>query len=387
MEKMMAFEPAEFKTRIQNFKDKLIEHNIDIALVNTPENIFYLTGYQSPGYYMYQGLVIPVNGDPLLVPRAAEIPNVMLYSWLNEDNIVSYDDTVDPISVTIKCLKKYLQTNSKLGIEMDSKFLSIKQFKQIGENCHASIVNIQGMIESLRLIKSPTEIKYIKEACHVADKAMGAGLNAIHVGVNEDEVAAVMFEKMVSSGGEYLGMEPFVSSGYRSGNIHAAWGHKEIKKDETILMELAGCRNRYHGAIMRSAYTGSNPSDDVKRATEVCINALNAAINTIRPGVTSGEVDEACRGLIEKAGLYNNFRKRTGYSIGIAFAPDWGEGQIMSLQKDDSGILREGMVFHMPPAIRFPNEYGVGFSHTVLVTSDGCKPLTALDCELKLIDL
>lgn len=54
------------------------------------------------------------------------------------------------------------------------------------------------------------------------------------------------------------------------------------------------------------------------------IAALDAAIDVIRCDVTSGEVDQACRGVIEKAGLYEKFRKRTGYSIGLAYAPDWG---------------------------------------------------------------
>jgi Xaa-Pro dipeptidase len=109
---------------------------------------------------------------------------------------------------------------------------------------------------------------------------------------------------------------------------------------------------------------------------DVIIEALGAAIAAIRPGVTSGSVDEACRGPIERAGFEPNFRKRTGYSVGVGYAPDWGEGYIVSLRRDDPTRLEPGMVFHMPPALRVSRRYGLGFSETVVVTDTGCDVLT-----------
>jgi len=114
----------------------------------------------------------------------------------------------------------------------------------------------------------------------------------------------------------------------------------------------------------------------------VVIAALNAAIGAIRPGVTSASVDEACRRPIEAAGYEPYFRKRTGYSVGSAYAPSWGEGHIISLRKDDPTLLEPGMVFHMPPALRMPHRYGVGFSETVVVTESGCEVLTRYPREL-----
>lgn len=382
----LVFSQEEFNYRYSQLQKLLAEQGLQAMLIHTPENIFYLTGYQSPGYYMYQCLIVPQFGKPILVPRAGEISNVQTYSWLSNDQINPYDDTNDPVKVTVDSFIKLNISKGRIGVELGSWFLPVINYQKfVNQLSDYSLVNAQGTVEKLRLIKSEAEINYIREACKVADQSMKAGLDAIQVGVNEDDAAAAMFTGMMKAGGEYLGMEPFISSGYRSGNMHAAWGHKIICKDETLLLELAGARNRYHGAIMRSAYTGK-PTDEIKRITDVCIRSLQAAIETIKPGVTSGEVDEACRGVIEKAGLFDLFRKRTGYSIGIAFAPDWGEGHIMSLQRDDPKTLQEGMVFHMPPAIRLPNHYGIGFSHTVLVTKTGCEPLTSLPCELRIID-
>jgi Xaa-Pro dipeptidase len=116
--------------------------------------------------------------------------------------------------------------------------------------------------------------------------------------------------------------------------------------------------------------------DEVRRMADTILEALNAAIAAIRPGATSGEVDAACRAPIERNGFEPNFRKRTGYSVGVGYAPSWGEGHIVSLRRDDPTRLEPGMVFHMPPALRIPREHGLGFSETVLVSETGCDVLT-----------
>ena len=124
---------------------------------------------------------------------------------------------------------------------------------------------------------------------------------------------------------------------------------------------------------MRGAIVGrSNPT--VERLASVCIEALNAAISAIRPGATSGEVDLASRKVIEREGLWDNYRKRTGYSVGIGFS-SWVEGGIASLKEDDSTILKPGMCFHIPVALRLYGEAGVGFSETVCVTATGAETL------------
>jgi Xaa-Pro dipeptidase len=125
----------------------------------------------------------------------------------------------------------------------------------------------------------------------------------------------------------------------------------------------------------------NRPDQTCRRLEAVVREALEKAIAAIRPGTTCGEVDAACRDTIEAAGFGHGFRKRTGYSIGVAYAPDWGEGHIASLQPGDDTVLEPGMVFHLPPAIRLP-ERCVGLSEIVLVTDPGHEVLTSFPREL-----
>jgi Xaa-Pro dipeptidase len=147
---------------------------------------------------------------------------------------------------------------------------------------------------------------------------------------------------------------------------------------------MTGVYGRYVGPLMRSASLGE-PSQKVRRMADLCIEGLNRAIAAVRPGVTAGSVDDACRGLMEESGVYESFRKRTGYSVGLAFPPNWNEGHIVSLRKNDPTVLAPGMVFHIPPALR---DYGVscvGFSETVVVTETGCEVLTNFPRELVVV--
>jgi Xaa-Pro dipeptidase len=70
------------------------------------------------------------------------------------------------------------------------------------------------------------------------------------------------------------------------------------------------------------------------------------------------------------------YKKRTGYAIGIGFAPDWGEGHILSLREGDQTEFQPGMMLHVVPALRQVGLGGAGFSETVLVTPEGNEVLT-----------
>ena len=383
-QKRMPFSEEEFRGRLAHVQESMKEKGLDLMLVHTPENIFYLTGHHSAGYFMYMCLVVHPIEDPILVLRYGEIGNALIFSFLDEKRICSYDDTEDPVEKTVEAIGLLPFEGGKIGIEARSLFFSIENYKRLSHQLpKGELVDTAGIVEQFRMMKSPAELAYIRQACQAVDAGMEAAVNAIGKGVNEDCVAATLWEAIVSHGCQHLGMEPFIAKGWKSGLMHNVWSSEPIQEGDCILLEVPAAINRYHGILMRTVYVG-NPPPIIREWSAVCIEALNEAIKAIRPGVTSGEVDQACRGVIEGAGLYQYFRKRTGYAIGCAFAPDWGEGHIASLQKDDPLVLQEGMVFHMPPAIRMRGEFGVGFSESVFVTKNGCEVVTHYPRELVL---
>ena len=373
--KKLAFDIVEFQERLSRIRKRMEESGISLLLVDTPENITYLTGLETPGYYMYSCAVISMDQDIRLVLRRAETANALTTTWI--DDLVLYDDTQDPIRL-LSDVAKNLVREGKIATEMDSSFMTVNHYKElISYLGNFEIVDGISIVLEARKIKSPKEVEKIKKAAQIVSVAMERAVEAIEPGRNENEIAGVIFDALINQGSEFLGMEPFVNAGPRTGTLHASWQGREIQNNESILIEIGGCVNRYHAALMRTVFLGVVP-EELRHWADVAIEALDAAIDAIRPGVTAGQVDQACRAVIEKAGLYEKFRKRTGYSIGLAYAPDWGEGHFMSLQKDDPTVLKPGMTFHMPPALREYGKYGFGASETVLVTESGCEVLTTL---------
>ena len=125
-EKMIGFSMNEFQNRLNKIKAGMQKQNLDMLLVNTPENVFYLTGHKSPGYYMYMCLAIPVDGEPTLVLRRGEIGNASIYAWL--DALVAYDDTDDPLQKTVDVIHNKGFKGGKIGVEFNSWFLTTKNY-------------------------------------------------------------------------------------------------------------------------------------------------------------------------------------------------------------------------------------------------------------------
>jgi Xaa-Pro dipeptidase len=368
------FPRAELDGRLNRLRAEMAERGLSLALVHSPENICYLTGHETPGYYVYQCLLVPAGGDPVLLMRETETVNARTYSYL--EDVQGYPDTVDPVDATLQAVRERGFDLSMVGLEEGSWFLTPLQYRRlVGALGIEAPVAIDALVARLRLVKSPLEIAAIREAARIASVSMDAALATVGPGVPEREVAAVIFATMMREGSEYLATEPYVASGPRSGTIHSSWSERVIGEGEPVLIEIGPCVKRYNAALMRTAGVGDLPAQ-IATMAEVCIAALTAAVDQVRPGNTPEMVDRACKEVIAAAGMSDLYRKRTGYSIGIGFAPDWGEGHILSLREGEQTRFEPGMVVHVVPAMRQVGLGGVGFSETVLVTSEGNEVLT-----------
>ena len=372
------FPKEEYTVRQSRFREALERSGIGVCLVTSPESICYLTGHATPGYYTYQALVFPTDGEPILIMRESEVINAQESTWFDAGQIEGYADNFDPIEITARVLRSAGKLG-RVGFDTRSWFLTPFQYQRLLADLRPDeTAAVDDALGRLRLIKSQLEIASIRGAAEIVNKAAAAAVEAIAPGVREREIAAVMFDRMVREGSEFLGMEPFVASGPRSGNIHATWTDREIRDGEPVLIELAAARNCYHAVLMHTALVGRVP-DEIRRVADTCAKARDATIVSMRPGATAESCHKACVKAIDDDGLMEYYRKRTGYSVGIAFAPDWGEGGILSLGYDQTTQLQPGMVLHAVPAIRIPGLGGVGLSATVLITEAGPEILTRLE--------
>jgi Xaa-Pro dipeptidase len=368
----LAFTEAEYARRLGELRTRMQAMSLDVFLVVVAENITYLSGYETIGYSNFGILVVRRDAPPLLYIREMERTVAEVTTWLDDFEI--YADDQDPLEQAVTLLRKRGWLDGRVGVELGDSFVSPALMYRL-RRLLGQTVDATGLVEAGRRIKSDEEVAMIRRAARITERGIDAALAAIRPGVTENAVSSAAYATMMAAGSDFFAGDPIVTSGWRSGIAHLTFGNRRLERGDTILLEMSGCQRRYFGPLMRGAVVAP-ASVEARRMADVVIEALEAAIGAIRPGVTSGEVDAACRAPIERAGFEPNFRKRTGYSVGVGFAPSWGEGHIVSLRRDDPTRLEAGMVFHMPPALRVSRRYGLGFSETVLVTPTGCEVLT-----------
>jgi Xaa-Pro dipeptidase len=287
------------------------------------------------------------------------------------------------VNFLVNIIKAKGWASKRIAIDKRGWFLPIATYEALQDKL-GTIHDGAGIIEQLRIVKSPAELDKMTKAASYVEVGMRAGLAAVKIGASENDLVAAMMGSAIAAGSEYVGMEPLVSAGRRSGVPHGTWRRGRIGNNEPVFLEMAACHDRYHAALMRSAWLGAMPLAAIDM-DKICQEGLSAALDAIRPGEPCEAPHNTCQKIIDRAGYTDNFKKRVGYSVGISFAPDWGEGGILSLFTGVTTELRPGMTFHLPVALRVFGQFTVGVSETIVVTETGCKPLAAVDRTLRRI--
>jgi Xaa-Pro aminopeptidase len=366
-----AFPRAEFEARLARLRAAMETAGIDGAVFTGPENIFYLTGQQTPGYYTFQCLIVPVEGEPLFLLRELERTNFLRNSFL--PRFETYGDGAAPAKLVPAALARAGLGGRRVAIEKGGWFLPIAFYEEL-LGALPEIGDATGLVERLRRVKSPAELLALEESARQADAGILAGLAAIRAEATENDVVAEMMRAAIAAGAEYMGMEPLVSSGPRSGVPHATWRRRRLAPGDCVFLEMSGCFNRYHTGLMRTGWLGE-PPPLARRLEAVVQEALAAVLEAARPGVPCAAVHRAAQRVIDAAGMTERYRKRTGYSLGISFAPDWGEWQVLSLFDGIDVPLEPGMCFHVPTALREYGAFTVGLSESIAITETGCRIL------------
>lgn len=384
----LIFPMKEFKMRLDRVRAKMVEKELDAFLITTPENIFYLTGYQTLGYWYFQALIIPSDAPPYMVLRGLEQPNVDGRTYLAKS--YPYRDHEEPINYLKQSFEDHGLMDKTIGIELHSYFLRNTEFKQINNSIpKATWKDVSGTIEDMRVVKSNLELEKLKKAGMFTQLGMLDALNQAEIGKTENHVAAAFYNGAIIAGGHYMAMPPFVASGPRSYLAHATFMNRTLQPNEFILLEGAGCFERYHAPSMRTIFLG-RPEPWYKEIEEVLITALKNTIKSMKPGVTAHEVNSVNQSYIQQNPFGGKQTSRTGYSVGTAFAPDWGEGHIISLMENNHTPLQTNMVFHVLSYIEIPEskyakESRFGISDTVYVTPEGGVSLVKLPYEIKFV--
>src|SRR5262245_2349837 len=132
---------------------------VEVLLTTVPESIVYLTGYSTLGYFTYQVLILSLEREPILLTRAINVDKARVDSCLRL--IEGYRDTDDPDAATHRVLASHGLLGKRIANQDDAWFFSVKRYKALLARLGVTdLPDGSGLIEHVRLVKSPQEIAY-----------------------------------------------------------------------------------------------------------------------------------------------------------------------------------------------------------------------------------
>jgi len=387
---MLAFEESEYRERLRQTRERMAEQGIDLLLCSHPASMGYLTGYDGWSFYVHQLVMVPVDSgsDPVWVGRGMDANAARVTTWLAHDNIVAYTDdyvhsaTKHPLEFVSALIRDGGWDRGTIGVELDTFYYTGRSHTSLTAAVpQANVVDATKLVPAVKAVKSDAEIEFMRRAARIVEKAMRAGVDGVEPGRRQCDTAADIFHAQISGtaefGGDYPAIVPMLPSGPGTNTPHLTWNDGPFRNGEATIIEIAGCYRRYNCPMARTVQLGEPPKKLADTA-RIVVEGLNNAIEAARPGTTAEEVEAVWRRTIEKHGIRKE--SRIGYSTGLNYPPDWGEGGL-SLRPGDRTELRENMTLHIIPGI-WMDDWGVEISECIRVGANGGEALADFERDL-----
>ncbi len=380
---MTLFERAEYLSRVERTKAEMAARGLDLLLVASPANQFYLTGYDGWSFYTPQMVVVSLDlEEPLWVGRAMDAVGAKFTAFLAPENLVPYPDHYvasqerHPMQFLAGLVAERGWDRGRIGVEMDEYYYTARWHEILTHDLpNADFVDAFLLVNWLRMVKSPREIEYMFQAGEIAAAAMRATLDAARPGVRQCDAIAELYRVTTGGtpefGGTFTCKPPNAMAGEYCAAPHLSWTDAPLAEGEVFYIELGGCRHRYHAPLSRCLYLGK-PTDRMTYVAEVIAEGLQAVLDAVRPGLACEELAEVWNKVIARHGMEKE--SRIGYPVGIGYPPTWGE-LTCSLRAGDRTVLEPNMTFHCIPAI-WMESYGLVISESFVVTEDGARTLS-----------
>lgn len=363
------FPISEYERRQRRVMELVESSNLDVLLVTAHGHLEYLTGYDANGAYFRPFPLVLIPGHaPIYLVREFDEPAVRALSCIDE--IVTYRERYDFAPACANVLRRYGLHNKRVGLELDCWNLAPADVSALqGQLPEMQIVDATRIVPSVSTVKSDIEIAVMRDAMKMTDLAVQTFYDHLREGVTEIGATVAIQNEVRNAGGHGVMVDTLVF-GERTKIPHGRPSRHAIENNEPAMIEVGGIMRSYVSGIMRMAVLGRHA--EVEALHAIAVEALEAQIAAMKPGVTADEVHMAARKVVNKTGRPDLLRLRTGYQTGTP----WGERGNTSLERGSMDVLDIGMTFHMPHILIGESGYVVGVSEHVLITDQGAEILS-----------
>ena len=376
------FSREEFAGRQARTIAALAEAGLDGLLMFRQESMYYLSGYDSFGYVFFQCLYLGADGTLTLLTRSPDLRQAQHTSLIEDIRVWADRDGATPAGDLKAILDEHGCRGMKLGVELEAYGLTGRSWRMLEAalDGFCALEDASELVSRLRVVKSPTEIEYVRRAAELGDAALDEANRLAVTGAFEGDILAAMQGAVFKGGGDYPGNEFIIGSGADALLCRYYSGRRHLDAEDQLMIEFAGAYRHYHAALMRTVLTG-RASDAQRELHRVCCEALLACQEALRPGRPVGEVFDAHARVFDDAGYGERRLNACGYSLGTTFAPNWMDWPMF--YAGNPVIAEPDMVFFMHPMI-LDNERGLAMAmgETVRVTATGCERLSRASLDL-----
>jgi Xaa-Pro dipeptidase len=380
------FSAEEFADRQRRVRAKMAAEGIDLLLVFHPTNIQYLIGSRAKSYQEFQVLFFPLEEAPLtILMRLAEVPELSDHSLAEDVRGWGGCEPEDPVEAFATIMRDKGYLSRRVGLEVPDFYMHPYSYLRIKELLGDALrLDASFLVHDLKLVKSPAELAYIRQASEIADAAMRTAAETIDEGVSEMEVAGEVYRTLLARGSDLPASPMNFVTGERTCYGHGAPSPRRIRPGDFMHIEYGAAVKRYCVTIGRHFCLGE-PTPRMRELHQVVREACDACIAEVRAGVPAVTPHLAAKKVIEDAGFDRYRLHTTGYGIAPGYPPSWGE--YIHFFADSTYTLEAGMVLSVePPVFIHQEKLGARLIDDLLVTETGAELLPGFTHDLVVID-
>ena len=344
-------------TRMDRVRQQLAASGTDLLLVGPSADLRWLVGYHALALERLTMLVVPVDGEAVLVTPALETPRALEAGVDQHARIVDYGETDDPIGIVAGLAGGGLDAVAVQDRLWSSFTLALQD--RVDARRWRPGSDVTG---PLRLVKDPAEIAALHAVGEAIDDVHARVPTWLRPGRTEREVGRDIAEAIMEHHDEVNFV--IVASGPNGASPHHETGDRVIEEGDAVVVDIGGTMDGYCSDETRN-YAVGTPDPAYAELHEVLEAAQQAAVDLAAPGVTAEAVDAAARDLLTEHGYGEQFLHRTGHGIGVE------EHEAPWIVAGNDQVLTPGMAFSIEPGIYVAGTHGARIEDIVVVTEDG----------------
>ena len=360
--------------RVQRAADATRAAGIDALLLTPGADLRYLTGYDALALERLTCLVLPAQGEPVLVVPLLERPAAEASGADRVVKIVAHGETDDAFALAMGLVRDAVGLPERIGVADRMWAEHVLRFR--AQLPAVEQVTAGNVLRSLRLIKTADEVDGLRRAGAAIDRVHARMGEWLRPGRTEAEVGRDIAQAITDEGHERVNFV-IVASGPCGASPHHHVSDRVIEHGDSVVVDIGGTMpDGYCSDCTRTYVAGGAPDDEFARYYSVLLEAQKRSCDAVRPGVTAESVDTAARDVIAAAGYGDYFVHRTGHGIGLE------EHEDPYIVSGNQTVLEPGMCFSIEPGIYLPGRHGARIEDIVSVTDTGVERLDTIDRDL-----